>query len=125
MAWISRHLVERFDKDHAAQARRDNARRLIASLKRVPAVRPMCDELAPGVVPMCVPVLVRERARVQQALIARGIHPLHLWPRPAEVLRDHSPSIAEIQENILCLPVADCYGADEMERIVGALRETA
>lgn len=109
MSWISRWLLERLDAGNVAGARRANWGALRSLPARAAAhVTPIAPAaLAPGEVPLGLPVTVSAGARdaLRSYLASRGVYcPVH-WPLP------HLPPVAgfawerELERSILTLPV--------------------
>lgn len=123
MSPISRHLIERFDFERSAKARRMNTVRLAARLRELAGIEPLFPDPDLGVVPMVLPVRVPERDRLRRALAARGIQALSLWPRPPGLEAGCFPVVDKLQDELLSFPVDERYGSAEMDFIADAVAE--
>lgn len=120
---ISRYLIERFDCEKSAKARRLNTVRLAARLRELAGIEPLFPDPAPGIVPMVLPVRVPKRDRLRRALAARGIHTLNSWSRPPGVEAGCFPVMDRLQDELLSFPVDERYGSAEMDYIADAVAE--
>jgi len=72
--------------------------------------------------PLYFPVLVEDRGALQKHLVANAIYAPVVWPKD-----DKQPTQCEDAENayghLLCIPIDQRYGADDMERIVEVIKK--
>lgn len=103
--------------------RQSNYQTLLNGLKNVSSFKILFNDLPDDVVPLYFPILVEDRETLQGLLADNDIYAPVVWPRP-----DCCPSICkeaeEIYEKILCIPIDQRYGSDDMERIVKVITDT-
>lgn len=121
-AGLSLRMQAALDRDALRQKRRENYRTLLEGLKDCPGVRPLFSALPETAVPLYFPLWVEgDRAALQAHLRDASIYAPVVWPRP-----DWLPPVCEeaeaFYEHLLCLPVDQRYGRDDMARTVEQVR---
>ena len=117
------------DADFASIAARriQNYRQLNASLQGVSGLRPFWNELAPGTVPLNLPVLINgvDRFEVYKRMRARGIGVVALYHTLVhEIQPEDFPESYEVSNRILNLPIHQDVTTFEIRAIADALRES-
>lgn len=73
------------------------------------------------VVPLYCPILCKDRHAVQKELVKNNIYAPVVWPKA-----ESCPLVDEdtdyIYEHILCIPIDQRYGIDDMERVVSVIK---
>lgn len=117
MVAVTRHVIERFEIDGAAAARRRNAIRLAGRLRAIPGCTPLVPDPDEQTVPMALPVRFARRPEAERALKARGILVQHLWPSPPGLPPGACPVAQRLSDELLCFPIDERYGLEDMDRI--------
>lgn len=114
---LSLSLQKNLDKDHLMRQRRANFSHLLSRPKWSESVYPVFRELAEGVVPLYFPIWVADRADLQSHLAAHAIYCPIIWPKPS-VCPTLGVSTESLYDHMLCIPIDQRYGREEMEYIV-------
>lgn len=127
MSWLSTHLLARCDAAAMTAARRDNWQQVAAAMapgsSLTEKVAPLFMSLRDNEVPLGFPVRVLDNRRnaLQTWLRTRRIYcPIHWAIAPAPGISMQAITLAN---EILTLPIDQRYRAEDMERLVAALRE--
>lgn len=99
-----------------AQRRTENYEHLARGLERVA----FFPNLTQGVVPLGMPIRVKNRARIRQALFDHQIYPSILWPI-TDVVPDRFKDSHLLAEELLTLPCDQRYDIADMERMLGII----
>lgn len=114
-------LLERFDGDAIAQKRRHNFARLAEALDG--AVEVIGHPLAPGVVPLFVPLRVQDKRGLQDQLLARGIQAVDFWsggdPRCPQ---DEFPEVGALRREVLELPCHQSLDDDAIDFVARTMK---
>ncbi len=102
------------------QKRRRNYAMLTKGIRSVEGIESVFPELQKGVVPLYCPIMVTERQHIQKFLCDRGIYAPIIWPKP-DMLPDISGNRSKLYQNMLCIPIDQRYGEEDMDRIVNVL----
>lgn len=114
---MSAQVQANLNKKELFEKRRDNFEVLSRAIDKivVPAF-----SLNNHVVPLYFPVFVEDRVALQKHLVANAIYAPIVWPKD-----DKQPVQCEGAENayehLLCIPIDQRYGKDDMSRIVGVI----
>jgi dTDP-4-amino-4,6-dideoxygalactose transaminase len=127
MSWsiskLSLSLLERIDwRDYAARRRR-NYRQLAAALNGVAGRRPLVPVLPEHTCPLYLPLWVDRPEDLYDRLAARRIYADVLWQQehPAVDWAAY-PEARDLKRHVFALPVHQDVDAEQVDRIVGALR---
>ena len=119
---ISSVIQANLDVEAMKDRRQANYRVLQKSLKDYSSFKVVFDEISKDAVPLYFPILAEHRDALQETLANNDIYAPVVWPKP-----DCCPPICkeaeEIYEKILCIPIDQRYGIDDMERIVKVITE--
>lgn len=119
---LSKRLISRWPLRAIAERRRANFEVLATGLPAMTdRVRAFVPTLPAGAVPLGFPIVVRERDRVKQGLIARGIYPPVHWALPPEPGIAGFPHLVDLSNQILTIPIDQRYGPGDMSRVLEAL----
>ena len=101
--------------------RRDNYKVLLEGINNVAGIKVLFDSLPDKVVPLYFPILVDNREQLQSILADNDIYTPVVWPKA-----DNCPSIGDhaelIYKKILCIPIDQRYDVEDMQRIVGVIK---
>lgn len=116
---ISSKVQANLDIEELVTKRRNNFAYLSNNLKDF--IEPVCF-LGQEDVPLYFPILVEDRASLQKLLVQNAIYAPVVWPKDKK-----QPQQCEGAENayqhLLCIPIDQRYGLDDMERIVSVIKE--
>ena len=108
------------NKEELVLKRRENFELL--SNKLTSHIKPVLHLRRNKEVPLYFPVLVDDRASLQKHLVNNAIYAPVVWPKD-----DKQPKQCEGAENaynhLLCIPIDQRYGVDDMERIVKVIND--
>lgn len=119
---ISAKIQANLNIDILRQKRQSNYQTLLKGLKNATSFKILFNDLTEEVVPLYFPILVDDRDALQDLLADNDIYAPVVWPKP-----DCCPPICkeaeEIYEKILCIPIDQRYGTDDMNRIVKVITD--
>ena len=114
---LSAAIQAELDVEMLKKKRRDNYQVLLEGIRNVVGVKVIFDFMPDDVVPLYFPILADDRETIQALLADNDIYAPIVWPKAG-----NCPPIGEIAnsiyEKILCIPVDQRYGVDDMQRIV-------
>jgi len=114
MSSISRHIFDSVDLDGIRQARRRNFEYLHSALKSTNRLDvPSMDSFA---CPLVYPYWSNNGKELKKKLIEQGIFVATYWPNVLEWAKSDTIEY-ELANNIVCIPVDQRYGKEEMEYI--------
>ena len=114
---LSARMQAELDVDMLRQKRRENYNVLLKGLQNVTGLSIIFTILPSDVIPLYFPVLVEDRKQWQNLLADNDIYAPVVWPK-AEQCPDIDDDSQTIYDKILCIPIDQRYGIDDMERIV-------
>lgn len=114
---LSARMQAELDVDMLRQKRRENYNVLLKGLQNVTGLSIIYTVLPSDVTPLYFPVLVEDREQWQNLLADNDIYAPVVWPK-AEQCPDIDDDSQAIYDKILCIPIDQRYGIDDMERIV-------
>ena len=99
------------------QKRRENFNMLLKGLQNVADLSILFKVLPEDVTPLYFPILVADRLQWQDFLADNDIYAPVVWPKPSRcpVIDNNSQ---KVYDQILCIPIDQRYGTDDMKRIV-------
>lgn len=119
---LSVNIQANLNVDDLRHKRKSNYQTLLKGLKSVTSFKILFNDLTEEAVPLYFPILVDDRDSLQELLADNDIYAPVVWPKP-----DCCPPICkeseEIYEKILCIPVDQRYGTDDMDRIVKVIKD--
>ncbi len=114
---LSAKIQAELDVYELRQKRRENYNVLLKGLQDVAGLSILFKDLPDLITPLYFPIFVDDRVQWQDLLADNDIYAPVVWPKA-----DHCPDIDDnsqtIYEKILCIPIDQRYGTDDMERIV-------
>lgn len=108
------------DIDELKTKRRKNFSRLMVGIKDIHKIKPVFDSLPEGVTPLYFPVLLEDRKSFQSQLAENDVYAPVVWPK-AECCPPVSKEADYIYKHILCIPIDQRYGIDDMEHIISVI----
>lgn len=125
MSGISNSILSQVDPDSVAARRQRNYRQLHDSLRDVPSIKLLFDDLPEAVTPWSFPFFVKDRNRWCHALEDKGIL-VGGWPSYHRGLdwKDF-PEARHLKNDLLTLPVHQGLDGRHMEYIAGYVRTVA
>lgn len=114
---ISSTIQANLNIETLRRQRQSNYQTLLNGLRNVPSFKILFNELPDEVVPLYFPIIVEDREALQGLLADNDIYAPVVWPKP-----EYCPPICkgaeDVYEKILCIPIDQRYGTDDMDRIV-------
>ena len=126
MSRLSKLLLPHFPILDVASKRRANYDYLLERAGRLEGVRPMFGQLAPGVVPWVLPVLIGERPDAHKTLRALGI-PAVTWGgvRDARISANEFPDADFLYDRLVFLPIHQDLETADLDRIADAVAKVS
>jgi len=118
----SEAIQQNLDLSILKKKRRDNYRFLYEELKGYDKLQILTPQLTEVVVPLYFVILSKERDELQKHLRIHDIYAPVIWPK-AEECPEICNEAQRIYESVLCLPVDQRYGENDMERILNVIRK--
>ena len=118
----TRQIYRKTDFDALKKTRMRNYNLLHSLLSASKLIQPILASAADGTTPLYLPVYVfgEQRAALQKFLATKHIYCPVIWPRPSEI-PSVSAEVAYIYEHILCIPIDQRYGNEEMQYIASEI----
>lgn len=117
---LSAKIQTELDVDELKHKRRDNYNVLLKGLQDVAGLSILFTDLPDLITPLYFPIFVDDREQWQDLLADNDIYAPVVWPKA-----DHCPEIDDysqmIYDKILCIPIDQRYGTDDMERIINVI----
>lgn len=114
---VSVAIQQHLDLTELKKRRRENYSLLYNGLKTSDRLQILMPELTQDDVPLYFVMLLKERDELQNHLRSHDIYAPIVWPK-ADVCPDICNEAQIIYDNVLCLPIDQRYGADDIERII-------
>ena len=122
MGNAARYILARTRPDEVVRIRRENYLYLRSLL--VPEVRPLFPELPEFVCPLSLPILVKEKERVHEALYADGVGNVNFWRVwRRNVPSERFPQVDFLRRHVLEIPVHQGLARRHMEFIAERVNE--
>lgn len=117
---ISASVQCQLDRRLLEQSRRNNYRYLLSADCWTENCRPIFDELPPDVTPLYFPLWVSDRTSLQRFLADHSIYAPIIWPKP-RICPPFGESTDNLYDHMLCIPIDQRYGDEEMNYISATL----
>ena len=82
----------------------------------------LTEKLSDGIVPLYIALKSEKRNQIQAWLRKHDIYAPIIWPK-SELIPYVSDTLQQIYNQVLCLPIDQRYGEDEMERMVKIIKK--
>ena len=116
---MSSKVQANLDRDELIRKRRENFTYLSNNLKGL--AEPVFT-LGQWNVPLYFPILVNERTSLQKHLVLNAIYAPVVWPKDGNQPQQ-CEGAQKAYEHLLCIPIYQRYGLDEMERIGNGIND--
>ena len=118
----SERIQASLDNETLKVCRRKNYSHLYLGLKEIKPIYALTPELSEGDVPLYLAITLENRGELQKRLKSENIFAPVVWPLP-----DNLPFVCDeardFYQHILCFPVDQRYGLDDMERIIRVIKK--
>lgn len=122
MSDVSKNILEAWDIKNLREKRRNNYSYVYSKIKCNSHIKCITKELIDSVVPLYLVIRSQRRNELQIILRNNDIFAPIVWPKP-----DRIPTVSkivdEIYNEVLCLPIDQRYGIDDMKRMVEIVKE--
>lgn len=119
---LSARMQAELDVDILRKKRRENYDVLLDGLQNIVGLSIIFTFLPIEVTPLYFPVLVENREGWQDWLADNDVYAPVVWPQ-ADQCPDIDDTSQTIYDKILCIPIDQRYGKDDMERIVKVINK--
>ena len=120
---LSALIQTNLDRNRLRNKRRENYSILANGLRNHSDIRLVFKELPEDVIPLYLPVFVRNRDIVQSLLADNAVYAPVVWPK-AECCPVVDDNAEELYSHLLCLPIDQRYELDDMQRIVNVINRS-
>lgn len=119
---ISHKIIDSCDVSEICCIRKANYTYLYENIIQYSWIQPVLTEINDGICPLYLPVYVKNRKELQSFLAERNIYCPVIWPKSENILE--TDSVTEyMYEHMLCIPIDQRYGLEEMNVIREALKD--
>ncbi len=123
MNLMSKEILEKIDIRKIKTKRQNNYNYLLYELQKYHDITPVLGECTSGVTPLFIPIYYNgKRERLQAYLAYNGIYCPVIWPKPSQIIVEDDLT-RSLYEKMLCIPIDQRYGVDEMKEIIRVLNE--
>lgn len=119
---FSYHMQASMDREKLKNRRRENYLTVLQGLKDVKKIKVMFPALPQDIVPLYFPIWTEDRTNLQKRLKENHIYAPVVWPK-AGCLSTVCDAAEGFYRNLLCLPIDQRYGRDDMERMVKVIKK--
>lgn len=119
---VSCIIQSNLDIHNLKTRRRENFYEIVNGLKTTKGLKVIFEQLNEDEVPLYCPILCENRKAIQQHLVQNSIYAPVVWPK-AECCPAVDGDTDYIYEHILCIPIDQRYGIDDMHRVVNVIKE--
>lgn len=119
---LSARMQAELDVAMLKQKRMENYNVLLNGLQNVAGLSIIFTVLPSDVTPLYFPILVEDREQLQGLLADNDVYAPVVWPKAVQC-PDIDDNSQIIYDKILCIPIDQRYGIDDMERIVEVINK--
>lgn len=119
---LSAIIQSNLDSHQMSESRRRNFLIISNGLMGIGNIEVVFAELKKGEVPLYCPILCRNRFDIQQLLVKNAIYAPVVWPK-ADYCPEVDKDADHLYNHLLCIPIDQRYGIDDMERVINILRK--
>lgn len=119
---ISYKIINSCDLSTICSARKSNYKYIYEILNEYSWIYPVLSEIEEGVCPLYLPVYVEKRKELQSFLAERNIYCPVIWPKSKHII-EIGKVTQYMYEHMLCIPIDQRYGLEEMNVIREALKD--
>lgn len=119
----SLQIFESCDVEYIRKKRQNNFKRLRAIIREIDSLSPVIFDMDDNVSPLYLPIYVKhDRKTLQKYLADNKVYCPVIWPKPGQVVCD-CKEINYMYTHMLCIPIDQRYGEDDLLKIERLLRE--
>lgn len=118
---LSSRIQAGLDVGSLVERRRRNYLHLLNALAGSPGLTPVFAGLPESVAPLYFPLYSEDRSRLQSLLADQDIYAPVVWPK-ADCCPPVDAEAEFVYQHILCIPIDQRYGDDDMDRICRVVR---
>ncbi len=119
---ISAKIQSNLNRQEMAHARRQNYQFLTSALEHSDILSFPLGKLNDKIVPLYCPILTGQRDKLQRCLASEAVYAPIVWPKA-----ENCPLVDEhtqyVYDHLLCIPIDQRYGQEEMEKIATILKK--
>lgn len=119
---ISYKIINSCDTLSISSIRKCNYTYIYDNLNNYTWIKPVLSEIKGEICPLYLPVYVENRKKLQSFLTERNIYCPVIWPKSKHITEMDDDS-QYMYEHMLCIPIDQRYGMDEMNVIRTALKD--
>ena len=119
---ISYRIINSCDRLSISSTRKCNYTFIYDSLNEYTWLKPVLPKIKDEICPLYLPVYVENRKELQSFLADRNIYCPVIWPKSKHITEMDDDS-QYMYEHMLCIPIDQRYGMDEMNVIKTALKD--
>lgn len=120
---LSAAIQSNLDVEDLKEKRKANYKIIAEGLKGVEGIKIITEVLAEDEVPLYCPILCEHRQDIQKLLEKNAIYAPVVWPK-AECCPEVDKDADYLYDHILCIPIDQRYGEDDMKRVINTLKES-
>lgn len=118
---LSKVVQNNLNIESMKKQRRENYRILLSGLKGIKGIELAFDSINEQETPLYFPIICEDRSSIQSELVANAIYAPIVWPKD-----NACPTVCNtadyFYDHLLCIPIDQRYGKDDMKRIISVLR---
>lgn len=118
---LSKSIQCNLDVELLKAKRRSNYEIIAKGLVGCEGIKVIFERIDENVVPLYCPILCNDRQVVQKELVKNSIYAPVVWPK-ADCCPQVDKDTDYVYEHILCIPIDQRYGIDDMERVVSVIK---
>lgn len=123
MSLKSKEIIEKVDVEKIRRKRRSNYNQLYYALRKFDNMVPVLGACTDSITPLFIPIYYNgKREELQSYLADNDIYCPVIWPKPSQIIIEDGVT-QYIYEKMLCIPIDQRYGGDEMNKIIHILDE--
>ena len=119
---ISYSIIGSCDRRAIVERRKSNYSYIYNSLNQYSWIQPVLSDVTDESCPLYLPVYVKNRKGVQAFLAERNIYCPVIWPKSNHIT-EIDEDVRYMYEHMLCIPIDQRYGMDEMNAIRIAFKD--
>lgn len=122
ISMVSEKIIFSCDKDKVNRQRQSNYKMLLKAIKKIKYITPVLNLELDGCTPLYFPIYVEHREKLQAYLKDYRIYCPIIWRKPPQ-LSVEDKETNYMYKHMLCIPIDQRYGVEEMNKIIDVLNE--
>lgn len=122
MSPMAQKIQVSLDLKSLKQRRQENYKKVFEELDSCKEIVSITPQISDNDVPLYYVILVKDRIKLQEKLRKYDIYAPIVWPM-SDLGIDICDTAKNIHENVLCLPIDQRYGIDDMERMIECVKK--